>query len=44
VAEEFLKPVHRGMILVEQAPEDALRAMKAYRPPPVPKLIARDQR
>jgi uncharacterized protein (TIGR00730 family) len=44
VAEEFLKPVHRGMILVEQDPEAALRAMTSYRPPPVPKLIARDQR
>lgn len=44
VAEEFLKPVHRGMILVESDPESALRAMSGYRPPAVPKLIARDER
>ena len=44
VAEEFLKPVHRGMILVESDPESALRAMSGYCPPAVPKLIARDER
>lgn len=44
VAEEFLKPIHRGMILVECDPQAALRAMSGYHPPTVPKLIARDER
>lgn len=44
VAEEFLKPIHRGMILVESDPQAALHTMSGYRPPTVPKLIARDER
>lgn len=44
VDEAFLKPVHRGMILVEDEPQALLRALGTYRAPEVDKWIGRDQR
>lgn len=44
VEEAFLKPAHRGMILVETEPGPLLRALETYEAPPVPKVIGRDQR
>jgi hypothetical protein len=39
--EGFLKPEHRAMLLVAEAPQDVLAAMRAYRPPPVMQWISR---
>lgn len=39
VAEGFVRPEHRGMILVDDDPDRLLDRMAAHRPPPVPKWI-----
>lgn len=39
--EGFLKPEHRAMLLVAEAPRELLAAMRAYRPLPVPQWITR---
>lgn len=44
VDEAFLKPVHRGMVLVEKDPEALLRSIRSYDAPEIPKLIGREQR
>lgn len=44
VAEEFLKPVHRHMVLVEREPEALIDAVCHYHAPAVAKLIGREQR
>lgn len=44
VDEAFLKPVHRGMLLVEQQPDALLDALRRYEPPAVTKWIGRDER
>ncbi len=44
VAEEFLKPVHRDMVLVERDPEALIEAVRSYHAPEVAKLIRREQR
>lgn len=44
VEEAFLKPAHRGMVLVETEPAALLRSFRSYEAPSVPKLIASDQR
>jgi len=44
VAEEFLKPVHRDMVLVERDPDALIEAVRAYHAPTVAKLIGREQR
>jgi hypothetical protein len=40
----FLKPVHRGMILVEEKPDALLDAVRRYQPPSATKWIGRDER
>lgn len=42
--EAFLKPVHRGMILVEENPQAVLDGIRRYEPPAVTKWIGRDGR
>ncbi|MCH2170036.1 TIGR00730 family Rossman fold protein [Myxococcota bacterium] len=42
VNERFLKPEHRGMLLVEQDPGRLLDAFNAYTPPDLGKWIGRD--
>src|ERR1700730_15698184 len=44
VDEAFLKPVHRGMILVEEQPDALLDAVRRYQPPSATKWIGRDER
>jgi len=44
VEEAFLKPVHRGMILVEEKPDALLDAVRRYQPPSATKWIGRDER
>lgn len=39
VAEGFVRPEHRGMILVDDDPDRLLDRMAHHRPPPVPKWI-----
>ena len=41
VAERFLKPVHRDMLLVETTPAGLLDRLASYRPPEVEKWIDR---
>jgi uncharacterized protein (TIGR00730 family) len=42
VAERFLAPAHRAMLLVSADPDDLLDRMDAYRPPVVEKWLDRD--
>jgi uncharacterized protein (TIGR00730 family) len=44
VDEAFLKPVHRGMVLVESQPVALLAALRQYRSVVVPKWIEREER
>jgi uncharacterized protein (TIGR00730 family) len=44
VSRGFVKPVHRGMLVVEREPEALLRAVKAYTPPVVDKWIKAAER
>jgi uncharacterized protein (TIGR00730 family) len=44
VDEAFLKPVHRGMVLVEEKPDALLDAIRRYQPPSATKWIGRDER
>lgn len=44
VDEVFLKPVHRGMVLVEQDPQAVLDGIRRYESPAVTKWIGRDGR
>lgn len=44
VAEGFLKPQHRGMVVVAERPDVLLAALSAYRAPVVEKWIGRDDR
>jgi uncharacterized protein (TIGR00730 family) len=44
VDEAFLKPVHRGMILVDEKPDALLDAVRRYQPPSATKWIGRDER
>ena len=43
VAEEFVKPVHRDMLLVDEQPEALLAALSGYQSPSVDKWIGRDE-
>lgn len=43
VAERFLKPEHRAMVLVENGPEALIRRLQSYRLPEVSKWIGRGQ-
>ncbi|RFA26596.1 Rossman fold protein, TIGR00730 family [Alkalilimnicola ehrlichii] len=42
VTEAFLKPVHRGMLIVEQDVDALLTAVRSYQPPQVTKWIKRE--
>ena len=42
VAEGFVRPQHRGMVLSADAPEALLDALVAYQPPTIEKWIGRD--
>jgi len=44
VAEGFMKPMHRSMLLVGEVPEHLLDEMESYRPPPKTTWIAREER
>jgi uncharacterized protein (TIGR00730 family) len=44
VAERFIRPEHRRMVLVESSPGRMVAALEAYRPPVVEKWIDRDTR
>jgi hypothetical protein len=44
VDEEFLRPVHRDMVMVETEPDALISALLAYQPPSVAKLIGRNER
>ena len=44
VDEAFLKPVHRGMILVEEKPDALLDAVRRYQPPSATKWIGPNER
>jgi uncharacterized protein (TIGR00730 family) len=44
VAEGFLRPEHRAMLVVEQTPEALLDELAAYRPPVIDKWIDRASR
>jgi uncharacterized protein (TIGR00730 family) len=44
VEEAFLKPIHRGMILVEEKPDALPDAVRRYQPPSATKWIGRDER
>jgi hypothetical protein len=44
VDEAFLKPVHRGMILVEEKPDALLDVVRRYQLPSATKWIGRDER
>ncbi len=41
VEEQFIKPIHHKMLLVEENPKELLKAMAAYQPPAVDKWIGR---
>lgn len=43
VAEAFLKPVHRGMLIVEQDADALLGAIRAYAAPDVTRWIGREE-
>ncbi len=43
VEQGFVKPLHRGMLLVEENPEKLLTAMNNYRAPTVEKWIGRSE-
>lgn len=42
-AEEFVRPVHRGMLIVESDPELLLERFSAYQPPAQPKWVKNDE-
>ena len=42
VEEQFIKPIHRQMLIVEEAPVLLLNAMESYTPPIADKWIGRD--
>lgn len=42
-AEEFVKPIHRDILLVEQDPDKLLDRFETYRAPPAPHWINTDQ-
>ena len=42
-AEEFVRPVHRGMLIVESDPELLLERFSAYQPPAQPKWVKSDE-
>ncbi|MEW5926533.1 MAG: TIGR00730 family Rossman fold protein [Gemmatimonadota bacterium] len=44
VAEGFVKPEHRAMVLEATEPERMLELLAAFRPPSVPRWITRDER
>ena len=44
VAEAFLKPMHRNMLIVEQDAATLLAALRRYQPPVVTKWISREER
>jgi uncharacterized protein (TIGR00730 family) len=41
VQEQFIKPIHHEMLLVEKSPEKLLKSMAAYQPPSADKWIGR---
>ncbi len=43
VEEQFIKPIHREMLLVEDDPSKLLDAMEKYNPPAVDKWIGRNE-
>ncbi len=43
VEEQFIKPIHREMLLVEDDPSKLLDAMEEYNPPAVDKWIGRNE-
>jgi uncharacterized protein (TIGR00730 family) len=43
VAEGFVKPLHRGILLVGSDPDDLLHQFERFTPPPVEKWITPDQ-
>jgi uncharacterized protein (TIGR00730 family) len=43
LAEEFVKPQHRAMLIVESDPPALLDRIAAYRPPAVPKWVGRGE-
>ncbi|PCI48262.1 MAG: TIGR00730 family Rossman fold protein [Alphaproteobacteria bacterium] len=43
VEEQFVKPIHREMILIEHKPDRLLDLMAAYKPPAVDKWIGRNE-
>jgi uncharacterized protein (TIGR00730 family) len=43
VEEEFVKPIHREMLLVASDPSQLLDAMESYQPPAVDKWIGRNE-
>jgi len=44
VAERFLRPEHRALVLVGEHPSTLLDAMDGWRPPEIPKWIDRETR
>lgn len=44
VAEQFVQPEHRALLLVEESPESLLERMPQFQPPKVQKWIGRDSR
>lgn len=42
-AEEFVRPVHREMVIVDSDPVALLQRFSAYRPPAVPKWVGGDE-
>jgi uncharacterized protein (TIGR00730 family) len=43
VAEHFVRPAHRELVLVETSLDRLLRRMEAFQPPPIEKWIDRDE-
>jgi uncharacterized protein (TIGR00730 family) len=43
VREQFLRPEHRGMVLIQRDPERLLELLAGYRPPLLDKWLDRDQ-
>ncbi|MEF2072164.1 TIGR00730 family Rossman fold protein [Consotaella aegiceratis] len=43
-ASQFMKPIHRDMLIVEDEPKALLDRLKSYQPPAVSKWIGRDER
>jgi hypothetical protein len=43
VREQFLRPEHRGMVLIQRDPERLLELLAGYRPPRLDKWLDRDQ-